>query len=368
MRRSDSTNPAVTGLAGTALLALTALPAAAATVPMTSRGVAQTSRHVQVFARGGSLTGPDDLTAMDGHLFVAYQNGIGPQGQPGPTGALDSVVVEYTRSGHRVHSWSLRGHCDGLTADPAQHRLLASVNEDGNSSLYTIKPEGRRPPVHRYRYSENPLPHGGGTDAISIVGGTILISASAPTVSNGPAVYRVTLAGSTATLRPVFYDNSEARVAAAGGTASGATERLALTDPDSNGLVPAVSPRFAGDFVLDSQGDKQQVYVSRPASRHPVLSLLNLSQSVNDTAWATARHGTLFLTDHQDNEIVAITGTFQPGTAYVAVTPGDANNPGANPAANYLGVLDLHTGLISTVTTAVQPQGLLFVASGDRAN
>lgn len=368
MRRPASTNPAVTGLAGAVLLALTALPAAAATLPMTPRTAAQTPWHVRVFARAGSLTGPDDITAMDGHLFVSYQNGIGPKGQPGPTGALDSVVVEYTRSGRRVQSWSLRGHCDGLTADPARHRLLASVNEDGNSSLYTVRPEGTRAAVHHYRYNDNPLPHGGGTDAISIVNGKILISASAPTVSNGPAVYRVTLTGPMATLHPVFSDNSKAKLANEGRSPRGATVRLALTDPDSNGVVPDVSPRFAGDFVLDSQGDKQQVYASHPAGRHPTLSLLNLSQSVNDTAWATARHGTLFLTDHQDNEIVALTGTFQPGTAYVAVTPADGNHPGANPPANYLGVLNLRTGSISTVTTAVQPQGLLFVASGDRAS
>ena len=38
-------------------------------------------------------------------------------------------------------------------------------------------------------------------------------------------------------------------------------ERLALTDPDSNEDVPAFATRFAGDFMLTSQGDKQQIFV-----------------------------------------------------------------------------------------------------------
>jgi len=37
------------------------------------------------------------------------------------------------------------------------------------------------------------LPHKGGTDAISIVNGQILIAASAPNVATGPAVYRAQL-------------------------------------------------------------------------------------------------------------------------------------------------------------------------------
>jgi hypothetical protein len=75
-----------------------------------------------------------------------------------------------------------------LTADTQLGLLIATIDEDAHSSVYTITPTA--PPgkqlVH-YHYNLNPLPHHGGTDAISIYHGLILVSASAPgTVGNGP--------------------------------------------------------------------------------------------------------------------------------------------------------------------------------------
>ena len=69
------------------------------------------------------------------------------------------------------------GKCDGLTADPYNGLLVATVNEDAHSSLYTIDPSRGR--VVHYAYNE-PLSHHGGTDAISFDNGLMLISASAP--------------------------------------------------------------------------------------------------------------------------------------------------------------------------------------------
>jgi hypothetical protein len=213
--------------------------------------------------------------------------------------------------------------------------------------------------VQHYRFNLNPLPHGGGTDAVSVYRGAILISASAPTIADGPAVYRAQLeANGVAVLQPVFFDNSTATVANVG-SSSGTQVALALTDPDSNEIVPASSPRFAGDFVLDSQGDEQQIYVDGASGATPRLSVLDLSQSVDDTAWATDSEGTLLVTDSVDNEIFAVWGAFDPGTAYVAVTPADANNPINRP--NYLGQLDLRTGEVSQVVTTVRAKGLLFI-------
>jgi len=109
-------------------------------------------------------------------------------------------------------------------------------------------------------------------------------------------------ANGVAVLQPVFFDNSTATVANVG-SSSGTQVALALTDPDSNEIVPASSPRFAGDFVLDSQGDEQQIYVDGASGATPRLSVLDLSQSVDDTAWATDSEGTLLVTDSVDNEI-----------------------------------------------------------------
>lgn len=325
------------------------------------------SLKVTVFAKGGALSQPDEVTKLGSHIFVAYQNGLHALGQPGTNGATSSTIVEYNEAGKVLGSWNIKGHCDGLVADPASGRLLATVNEDGNSSLYSITPgKGLPTPsqVKHYAYSLNPLPHGGGTDSVSIVEGHIFISASAPTVASGPAVYQATLSGGTANLTPVFYDNSSATVANTNSPKAGSQVKLALTDPDSSTVVPASAPRFAGNFVLDSQGDSQQVYVSHAGEIGQKLSVLNLSQSINDTAWVTSSRGTLYVTDHAANEVLALRGRFKPGTAYVAATPSSANNPVDAP--NYLGTLNTFTGQVKAVGMPFQPQGLLFVPS-DRA-
>ncbi|MHB8489319.1 MAG: hypothetical protein ACYDCS_05475 [Candidatus Dormibacteria bacterium] len=335
--------------------ALNGAPDAAAT----TAGHAHLS--VRVFANGSAtMTGPDDITRLDGTVCVVWQNGIGPSGQPSPTGATSSDVVGYNASGHRVATWKVKGHADGLTADAATHQLLVTVNEDGNSSFFVISPEAPvAEQVQHYRFNLNPLPHGGGTDAVSVYHGVILISASAPTTANGPAVYRAKLDGSLAVLQPVFFDNSTATVANRNSPSYGSHVALALTDPDSNEIVPAVSARFGGDFVLDSQGDEQQTYVDGAAGPTPRLSVMKLSLSVDDTAWVTDSKGTLLVTDSVDNEIFAVWGAFNTGTAYVAVTPGDANIPINHP--NYLGQLDLRTGQVTPAVTTIQAKGLLFV-------
>ena len=107
-------------------------------------------------------------------------------------------MVEFTASGHVIRQWDLHGKCDGLTADPGRGVLIATVNEDANSSIYTITP-GAKPghQVRHYHYNK-PLPHFGGTDAISIYRGHVLVSASAPGTTGTaapqptyPAVYSV---------------------------------------------------------------------------------------------------------------------------------------------------------------------------------
>ena len=313
----------------------------------------------QLFASGNSsLSAPDDITAMGGSIFVAWQNGVGAKGEPAGNGNMQSTVMEYSSSGSVLHSWQLTGRCDGMTADPSHERIIATVNEDANTSLFTIRPEAPAASqlVH-YTYSPNPPVHGGGTDAPHIYRGQLLISASNPSDTTQPAVYRVTLSGTTATLTPVFSDNASATVANTNSPQHGQQVTLGLCDPDSNSVVPGSSPRFGGDFVLDSQGDLKQVYVRHAGRPNQSLSVLNLSQSVDDTAWATASRGTLFATDGK-TKVFAVTGRFDVGTAFSAATPGNANNAPPNPAPNFLATLDLNTGAVTPVP------GITFTAKG----
>ena len=319
-----------------------------------------------------TLAGPDDLGFLGGHLYVGFQNGVGSQGEPSADGNLDSTIVEFTLSGREVRQWDVKGKVDGLSADPAIGKIIATVNEDSKSSLYTVNPVTRT--VTHYVYGV-PLPHKGGTDAISVYRGHILVSASAPGTSakapaNAPAVYEVKLLtpvdpGSphVAAVAKLFADNSAAL--AVNGPKVGQRVKLALTDPDSSEVVPSVSPRFGGDFMLDSQGDLELIFYGPLGS----LKVLTLPASIDDSAWATKHVGDLFTTDASADTLDVVLGVYKTGTMYAAVTPCNANSaPATCPApgfpANFLGTVNLKTGAISPVKTAgakVQPKGLIFV-------
>jgi len=312
------------------------------------------------------LSQPDDLAALGGHIYVGFQNGVGPQGEPAPSGNLDSTLVEFTPAGHVVKQWDVTGKIDGMGADPGTGHVIATVNEDANSSLYTVSGGT----VTHYAYTPSKLPHLGGTDAVAVIGGKILISASSPGTNgkppaSAPAVYAVTLnsANKTAAVAPFFAANATATGVNAPNAGKKVT--LTLTDPDSNGVVPPGSPEFAGDFMLNSQGDQELIFSGASGQN---LQVLKISNPVDDIAWATSASGTLYTTDSGADTVDAITGSFTPGTAYTAVTPCNANSAPTNcPApgypANSLGTINLKTGAIGKVTVIgpVAPKGLIFV-------
>ena len=317
-------------------------------------------------AKSEGLTQPDDIVALGGNLYVGFQNGVGSQGEASPSGNLDSTLVEFTPAGSVVKQWDLTGKIDGLGADPGTGQVLATVNEDSKSSLYVLSGGT----VTHYTYTPASLPHLGGTDAVAVDQGKVLISASAPGTSgkapgSAPAVYAVTLTAgaNTAAAAPFFADNAAAT--GVNGSNAGKKVTLALTDPDSNGIVPSGSPKYAGDFMLNSQGDEELIFSDASGQN---LQVLKLSNSVDDVAWATSATGTLYTTDSTADTVDAITGPFTPGTAYTAVTPCNANSapatcPGPGYPANSLGAINLTTGAIGNVTVVgpVAPKGMIFV-------
>ena len=349
---------------------------ASATTPVGTLSVKQlieatTLKHS--FQPGGTgatttehLTQPDDIVALGGNLYVGFQNGVGSQGEASTTGNLDSTLVELTTTGSVVKQWDLTGKIDGMGADPATGTVFTTVNEDNKSSLYTVSGGT----VTHYTYTPSSLPNMGGTDAVAVYNGQILISASAPGTSGKapasvPAVFAVTLntGAKTAAVAPFVADNAAAT--GVNGTSTGKKITLALTDPDSNGVVPSSSPGFAGDFMLNSQGDEELIFSGAGGQN---LKVLKISNSVDDIAWATSASGTLYATDSGADTVDALTGTFAPGTVYTAVTPCNANSapstcPAPGFAANSLGTINLNTGVVgkATVIGPVTPKGLIFV-------
>jgi hypothetical protein len=307
-----------------------------------------------------ALSGPDDLVHLGGHVVVAFQNGVGSKGEPSKTGNTASTIVEFTKSGKAIKQWDVTGKVDGMGVAPALNAVLASVNEDGNSSLYQL----RAGKLTHYSYSPAKLPSGGGTDAITAVGKLLLISASAPSMTKGPAVYKLTLLPKrhVAKLAQLFADDAKATILMPY-KLKGKKGRLALTDPDSSALVPASVSRFGGDFVLNSQGDQQLIFVADPGTKKQSLTALSLSQSVDDLVWATSAKGTILTTDSSADAIVAIRGRFTPGTAYTAVTPCNANSaPATCTAANYFGTINPKSGVVTARSVggvAFQPKGMI---------
>ena len=347
---------------GAALLVIEGAAALGGTVQTHARAVAgpavPAGFTATLFAAApAGLTHPDDITRLDGNVFVSYQNNANADGTPA---GAQSTVAEFGAGGAVLNQWNLTGRCDGLTADPQAQQVLATINEDANSSLAVIQPKADPgAQVRLLTYSPDPATvSGGGTDALTILDGAIYVSASNPSGSTVPALYRLTLPrhGSTAYLEPVFADNAQA---AQGNTGTNGTTTLSLTDPDSNAAVPASSPRFAHDLVLDSQADSQLVFASHPGTPEQSLTLLNLAggPQVDDIRWADTSGGDLYAVDQQANQIWVISGPFPAGVAYASV-------PAGSPMAGTIGRVDWSSGSVTPFATGLaSPKGLLYVGN-----
>jgi hypothetical protein len=281
-----------------------AAPAAVAVDSATTPSV-----HLKLFAAApAGLRNPDDITRLGDLLFVAYQNGAQADGSP--AGASSDVLAFDRKTGKVVLHYVIPGRVDGLTADPKHNRVLATVNEDLNSSLYTSTPsEGA---VQHFRYSPSPAEAGsdgvnGGTDAISVsADGAVYVAHSNPDTSlpgtnNTAAVYTARLEGSTAKLTPLFGVNDPAKVVNPAGGAP-ASAPLGLTDPDSNRWVPGPD---GGTLIQDSQADSKLVYASDLDAKAPTLRQLGLTNAVQPSGGAATP---------QLDDILPVTGA---GVLYV---------------------------------------------------
>ena len=295
-------------------------------------------------------TAPDSIAVVGKSVWVAYGNGGNPDGS---NGAM-SQIVEYIcpAAGCKVNrKLTVTGHNDGLRLNPTTNQLWALQNEDANPNLVVIDPITGS--TEQYTFAATP--HGGGYDDMVFVKGAVYLSASHPTLdakghSIGPSIVRATLvaANHTVVVTPAvsgtpFADNIP----------FGTVSRLNLTDPDSIILTPS------GEVLLDDQGDGQLVFwpVASPKAPLRVLPLLGTVQ-VDDTVFATSRHGALLVTDRDANTIYAVTTPVWPlGAAYSAAA--GVPTP-AFPA--YVGELDLTSGaVVPVVTNLVSPHGMAFV-------
>jgi hypothetical protein len=246
----------------------------------------------------------DDVAFLDGHLFVGCQNKTLSVG-----GGGDSTLIEYTTAGSAVNTWSITDKIDGMAADPRNHRVIVTLNEDTSTHLATVTPSAASgQQVTPYSYSPDPraastpvaLRTGGGTDQVSVdSAGHILITASHAGAKTGTAVFSVVLAPpsnptgtGTAMLTPTFLDNA----AAANGNTGGGSVRLALGDVDSGAIVPQDSPRFGGSYVIADQTALELVFANN-VFKGIGLTVLKTQFGLDDLLWATSSGGTLYVVD-----------------------------------------------------------------------
>jgi hypothetical protein len=376
-RRARLSVLALTG-AASALVPAVSAQAAAPAVP--SAAASAHAAHLKLFAQApAGMSNPDDITRLGDLIFVTYQNNAGPDGTP--AGSKSDVVAFDRESGKVQGHWTIAGRVDGLTGDPRHHRVIATVNEDLNSTLYTITP-GEDGGLKHYTYFPNPAQTGsdgtnGGTDSVSIGrDGAIYVAHSNPDVSlpganNAPAVYKVKLTGTTAALTPLFGVNDTATVV---NPAAGApkTATLGLTDPDSNTWVPGPD---GGTLIQDAQADSKLVFATDLDAKTPTLHELNLTNAAGpasvtpqlDDVTPAADAGELFVVDQKAGAIYTLdTRGFGHG-----VLVGAQPEPGDGDLANTAGLvlIDEKTGVATPLVTdvkSVSPKGLLFLSGHGR--
>jgi hypothetical protein len=289
------------GIAISALISTAAAIAASGPTPSVPAGFTITKIAAPVPASAANC---DDLAFLEGHLFLGCQNKTLSVG-----GGGNSTLIEYTTAGAVVNTWSITDKIDGMAADPLNHRVIVSLDEDANTHLATITPSAASgQQVTPYTYSPDPrgastppaLRTDGGTDQVSVDrAGHILITASHAGTKTGTAVFKVVLTPpssptgtGTATLSPTFPDNA---TAANGNTGTGSVN-LALGDVDSGAIVPQDSPRFGGSYVITDQTALELVFATNIFNGSG-LTVLKTQFGLDDLLWATSNGGTLYVVD-----------------------------------------------------------------------
>jgi hypothetical protein len=335
---------------GTLLMLLGASASVTLAQTPTSAPTAPSPYTLTVFAKAPQgLSAPDSLAVIGDHVFVGYGDGHAPDGTDGKS----SQIVEYTADGSVVHTFTVKGHSDGLKVNPSTHRLWALQNEDANPNLVIINPETRQ----QNTYSFSATPHGGGYDDIVFRGCKVYISASNPAgnPNKGPAIVSAHLENGIVEVKSVFAGDANAV-----DILTDQTVKLNLQDPDSMTLDPL------GNIVLDSQADQELIVLSEPGEKDQRAVRIPLSYQastgstpveVDDTAFVTSSEGYILFADKTLNTVFKLEKkAFAPGAAYTAADGGP-----------FVGTLDLTTGVITPVVTGIKnPGGLIFVDTSEK--
>lgn len=299
------------------------------------------SISVLATAPTGSTT-PDSITFGDGaHIWVAYTNGADSTGLSG-----DSTVVEYTKSGNVVDTYTLPGYVDGLKVDPSTGDVWALQNQDGNSTLTLLQ--------HGTGHFDGPLAYSvvsstQGYDDVAFLGANIFESRTNPAVTGDATVVELT-SGQTPT-SPISWTPILAFNDTGLDLVSGNVETIPQTDPDSLKTTPN------GDLVLSGNADGTIIdihnpgLVSQSVSFTPIQSFGGVAaSSVDDVIQPSATSGTFYIADTADNRVLAVHVSGLNTADYYASVG----------SFNAFGQVDPNTGVFTPLITAANAPGLTF--------
>ena len=299
------------------------------------------------------LSKPDSLAMIAGQVWIGYGNGGKPDGSDGGS----SQIVEYSLDGKVLKTLTVKGHNDGLRQDPITKKVWALQNEDGDANLVVIDPQTDKMET----YSFDPGKHGGGYDDMVFKGGQAFITASAPSTDDGKTNPGPCLVSARLTSdHKVKVESAFPGAPTVTDAVTGKAETLNLTDPDS--IIEAPS----GDLVMTSQDDSELLFIHKTSltgGQGRVLHLLG-GVKVDDTAFASAKHGFLLVADTPTNKVYKIeAAAWGVGAAYSSMSSVEATKT-APAIPSYVGRLDLDSGALVPVIANMQaPHGLMFVAS-----
>ena len=284
---------------------------------------------------------PDSITFGDGaHVWVAYTNGADSTGLSG-----DSTVVEYTKSGHVVDSYTLSGYVDGLKVDPSTGDVWAMQNQDGNSTLTLIQ--------HGTGHFDGPLAYSvvsstQGYDDVAFLGSNIFESRTNPAASGDATL--VELSSGQTPSSPISWTPVLAFGATGVDLVTGNVETIPQNDPDSLKTAPN------GDLLLSSGDDGVIIDIHNPGqlsqtvSFTPIQGLPTGPAGLDDVIQPSATAGTFYIADTADNRVLAVHVSGLDTADYYASVG----------SLNAFGQVDPTTGVFTPLVTAANAPGLTF--------
>ncbi len=242
---------------------------------------------------------PDSITSGNGSIWVEYGNSAKSDGSAG-----SSTIVQYDLLGNTQNTYTLPGLADGLKVDPVTGDVWALQNQDGNSAITLIDPATKQ--VSAPLSYAAPYTYGAGStrgyDDAAFVGQKVFLSYTNPANSGDPVVQQLTNGtapfGSLQTTEVLRFGDTGTNLV------TGETNQpLPVTDPDSLKSMPD------GSLILTSEAGKAFTIISNPGTTQQSASFLTLppsSSSPDDVIMPTAASGTFYVSNQNDNNILAV--------------------------------------------------------------